>query len=202
MSTLTMPPPVGIPTFPIQKISVARYHQMIERGVYSEDDKVELIEGYIVPKMSQKPPHGGTVQNVEKKILRRLPTGWTTRSQAPITLPDSEPEPDVVAAKGDEAAYFTRHPKAADIGLLIEVSESTLKSDRGEKKRVYARAGIPVYWIVNLADHLIEVYTQPSGPTESPDYAFRQDFARDDTIPLVLDGVVVASLPVSDLLPS
>ena len=85
MSTLTMPPPVGIPTFPVQKISVARYHQMIGRGAYSEDGKVERIEGYIVPKISQKPPHSGTVQNVEKKILRKLPTGWTTRNQAPIS---------------------------------------------------------------------------------------------------------------------
>src|SRR5262245_36515017 len=123
MSTLTMPAPGGIPPFPIQKITVARYHQMIEKGVYTEDDKVELIEGYIVAKMPQNPPHGGTVQNVEKKVLRKLPTGWTTRCQAPVTLMDSEPEPDVVAVKGDEATYFKRHPKPSDIGLLVEVAE-------------------------------------------------------------------------------
>ena len=201
MSTLTMPAPVGIPPFPIQKISVARYHQMIEKGVYTEDDKVELIEGYIVSKMPHGTPHDSTMDAYEAALEGKLPSGWRIRCQRAVTLPDSEPEPDYAIVRWRTRAYALHHPTPADIGHLAEVADSSLDQDRGAKKRIYARAGIPIYWIVNLVENLIEVYTQPSGPTANPDYASRQDFARGDTIPLILDGQTICTLAVSDLLP-
>lgn len=201
MSAITLPPSSGIPSFPVQKLSVAKYHQMIQSGAYTEEDRVELIEGFIVPKMPHNPPHDGTVQNVNKKVSRRLPGGWDTRVQSSITLADSEPEPDIAVARGDETSYFTRHPEPPDIGMLVEVSDSTLAFDRNEKGRIYARASISIYWIVNLVDRIIEVYTRPSGPTAAPSYASRQDYHRGDSVPLILDGVLIASIPVADLLP-
>jgi Uma2 family endonuclease len=96
---------------------------------------------------------------------------------------------------------LTRHPTAADVGALLEVSDSTLDSDREDKCRIYARANIPVCWIVNLIDRIVEVYTLPSGPTAAPAYGQRQDYMPGDTVPLVLDGAVVAQVPVVDLLP-
>jgi Uma2 family endonuclease len=96
---------------------------------------------------------------------------------------------------------LTHHPTAGDAGLLIEVADSSLLRDQRDKTRIYARANIPCYWIVNLVDQRIEVYTQPSGPTAVPAYGAFQTYQPGDSIPLVLDGNVVASLPVADLLP-
>jgi Uma2 family endonuclease len=85
--------------------------------------------------------------------------------------------------------------------LVGEVADVSLDRDRGIKKRIYARAGIAVYWIVNLVDSIIEVYTLPSGPTEIPDYGNRQDFGIADAVPVILDGVEVGRIAVKDVLP-
>lgn len=204
MSTLTMP--VTKLKFQQQsrepfRVSVDQYQQMVQAGILGKYDRCELIEGILVAKMSRNPPHDNTLQKLDKRLDRSVPDAWQVREQKALILDDSVPEPDIVVARGDEEAYAKRHPRASDVGMLTEVSDSSLRIDR-EMGRVYARNNIPVYWIVNLVDNIIEVYTQPSGPTESPDYASRQDFARGDTIPVVLDGVTVASLPVADLLPS
>ncbi len=99
------------------------------------------------------------------------------------------------------ALYSERHPGPQDLALVVEVSESTLGRDRGLKKRVYAGAGIIVYWIVNLVDHQIEVYTDPTGPAEEPDYRRRQDYGPADELPVVIAGTEVGRLVVKDLLP-
>jgi hypothetical protein len=84
---------------------------------------------------------------------------------------------------------------------VVEVSEGTLARDRGIKKRIYARARISVYWIVNLVDHQIEVYTDPTGPAKRPTYRGEQVYKPGDSIPLVLDGKEIATIDVNDILP-
>jgi Uma2 family endonuclease len=96
---------------------------------------------------------------------------------------------------------MTRHPAPQDTGLVVEVSDSTLQDDRTLKARLYARSAIPVYWIINLIAGQVEVYTDPTGPDPSPAYRQRQDYSAADAVPLVLDGVEVARIPVRDLLP-
>jgi Uma2 family endonuclease len=123
------------------------------------------------------------------------------RIQLPVTLPDSEPEPDVSVARGDDSLYATRHPGPADLGLVVEVPDSSLAFDRDDKARIYARAGIVTYWIVNLVDRQGEVYLGPSGPSAAPAYARRQDFPAGALVPLVLDGVAAGHNAVADLLP-
>ena len=113
--------------------------------------------------MSRNPPHDAALQKGMKKWLRLLPPGWDLCVQSAVTLTESEPEPDFAVVRGDETAYLTRHPNAADIGLVVEVSDSALPGDRDDKGRIYAQAGIPCYWIVNINDRQIEVYTAPSG---------------------------------------
>jgi Uma2 family endonuclease len=184
-----------------RRFTVAEYHRLIELGVLTEDDNLELIEGYLVLKMSRKPPHDGTLHRLIKRLTRHLPAGWDLRIQSAITLTDSEPEPDLAIVREDADGYLTRHPSASDAGLVIEVADSTLAGDRADKGRVYARAGIPCYWIANLVDGQIEEYTSPSGPTALPAYAQRKDYRPGDDIPLVLGGQQVATLPVRDLLP-
>jgi Uma2 family endonuclease len=184
-----------------RRFSVAEYHKLIEIGIITEDDNLELLEGYLVHKMSHNPPHDATIQKVMKRLFRILPPDWDLRVRSAITLTTSEPEPDLAVVRGDENTYLTRHPSPADIGLVIEVADATLAGDRIDKGRIYARAGITCYWIVNLVDRQVEVYTAPSGPTASPVYSQRQDLHTGDDIPLTLDGVVAASIPVRELLP-
>ena len=103
--------------------------------------------------------------------------------------------------RGEPRDLRDRQPSPEEVVLVVEVADSTLATDQGAKKRVYARAGILVYWIANLVEGRFEVYTEPTGPAEQPDYRQRQDYGPDDEIPVVLDGAEVGRLPVVDLLP-
>jgi Uma2 family endonuclease len=200
MSTVAVPgspdPPFGGPAS-LRRFTVAEYHKLIDIGILTDEDHDEFIDGFVVLKMRDTPSHDGTVRIVSKRLDRILPAGWDCRTQSAITLADSEPQPDVALVRGDERTYLTRHPGPADVGVVIEVSDSTLARDRGDKQRIYAAAGIVCYWIVNLVQGQVEVYTGPAGTA----YALRDDYRPGDGVPLTLDGTVVASVPVADLLP-
>ena len=183
------------------RFSVARYQRMIEEGILNGEDKVELLENCVVYKMPKNPRHDGTIDLVQAALIPSLPAGWFLRIQQTVVLSDSQPEPDFAVVRGTARSYLARHPGPADVGLLIEVADSSLLRDQRDKTRIYARGGIPCYWIVNLVDQRIEVYTQPSGPVAVPAYGAFQTFQPGDAVPLVLDGSSVGSLSVTDLLP-
>jgi len=185
-----------------RRFSVPEYHKLIDIGLLTEDDNLELIEGYLVNKMSRNPPHDCCLHLISAAFTAAISGNWCVRAQSGITLDDSEPEPDVAVARGNARSYSLHHPRPSDIGTLVEVADSTLAGDRSDKGRIYARANIPVYWIVNLVDRQIEMHEQPSGPTEEPAYAKRTIYLEGDMIPLVLDGVTIATFAVQDLLPS
>jgi Uma2 family endonuclease len=174
---------------------------MIQAGILTENDPVELLEGWIVRKMPRDPSHDGTIELCEGTLRSRLPTGWKIRGQSAITTADSEPEPDIVIAAGTSRTHINRHPDPQDIAVIIEVAESSLSHDRREKGRVYARAGILCYWIINLVDRQVEVYNDPTGPDTNPAYRRRQDFGPADAVPLVVGGQQLTPIPVVDLLP-
>ena len=200
--SLAMPPTgdaLEVPEFPVRRFSVDEYRRMGETGVLTEHDRVELLEGWIVPKMNHNPRHDATVDQGDELISERLPSPWRVRVQSAVTLEDSEPEPDLAVVLGPAMRYRRRHPGPADIALLVEVSDTTLPRDR-IKCRIYARAGVAVYWIVNLLDSVVECYTDPSGPTESPGYGRRTDFGLNDSAPLVIEGAEVARISVRELL--
>lgn len=193
------------PGFPqwsgLRRFTVAEYHAMIEAGVLTSDDPVELLEGYLVLKLPQNMPHGGTIQRLNKRLVRTAPAGWEVRCQLPITLAGSEPGPDFAVVRGDDRTYDTRHPGPADFGLLIEVADSSVLIDRRDKGRIYARAGIPVYWIVNVADRQVEVYTDPQPGATPPAYAARTSYLPGQDVPILLDGQAATAIPAADLLP-
>src|SRR5207237_3370846 len=137
---------------------------LLKIGVITEDDNLELLEGYLVEKMSRNPPHDGAIDLARDVLPRALPQGWWLRPQEGVTLPDSEPEPDIAIVRGNARTDLTRQPGPADIGVVMEVSDSSLDTDRDDKSRIYARAGLPIYWIINLVAGQIEVYEPPSGP--------------------------------------
>src|SRR6266478_6207369 len=187
-TTPVLPTPPAVPTEPIWRLSIEQYHEMIRNGILTDDDPVELIEGWLVYKMPKNPSHRVVTRLIREALERLIPPGWYVDSQEPVTIGDSEPEPDVVVVRGNTRNYQDRHPGPQDLGLLVEVSDTTLARDRGSKKRLYAGASIPCYWIVNLPEGHIEVYTDPSGPGESVDYRRRQDFKRGDDVPVSIGG--------------
>ena len=190
-----------VPPEVIWRLSVDQYHAMIHAGILTDDDPVELLEGWLVAKMPKNPPHRAVTRLIRQVLERLVPAEWYVDTQEPITTDDSEPEPDVVVVRGETRHYLDRHPGLNDVGLVIEVADTTLQRDRGFKKQLYARAGIPVYWIVNLSDNQCEVYTEPSGPEPQPDYRQRQDYGASDVMPVVLAGVEVGRMAVREFLP-
>lgn len=204
-ATLAAPPapplPPVAPAGPaLYRFSVDQYHRMIEEGILGENDPVELLEGHLVLKMPRSPEHDFALSALAELLGPMKPPGFTFRGQSAATIQQSEPEPDVAIARGDRTLYRRRHPGPADTALVIEVSASSLAYDRGDKARVYARAGIPVYWIVNVIDKQVEVLTLPSGPVDAPAYAQQDVFPVGADVPVVLDGTTVGTIAVADLM--
>jgi Uma2 family endonuclease len=163
-----------------------------------EDSRVELIGGYVVNKMSQKPPHYWTVDVTEENLKAALRQGWSIRREGPARIPEfDEPEPDLAVVRGSRENYRTRHPEPADIALLVEVADTSLERDQGPKLLAYARGRIPVYWIINLVDRQVEVYTDPGTET----YDRRVDFKPGQDVPVIIDGAEVGRIAVASVLP-
>lgn len=183
-----------------RKITPKQYHSLIDSGIIYEGEPIELLEGYLVEKGMRNPPHDGGIRRLSNLLPRLLPPGWTLSVQCAISLKDSEPEPDGAVIRGDETSYDTRLPEASDFGIAIEVSDSTLAFDRSDKGRIYARAGIPEYWIINIPDRQIEVYTQPNSTAALPHYAGRALHPHGSAFTFQLDGQSV-SITVADFIP-
>jgi Uma2 family endonuclease len=183
---------------PVRRFSVAEYHRMIEDGYFASDERFELLEGWIVEKMSKNPPHEAVVAKARRVLDRRLPPKWHVRVQSAMTTSDSEPEPDLAIVSGDEMDYFGRHPGPADAALVVEVADSTLHDDQTIKYRVYAKAAVGVYWIINIPEQQIHVYEIPSGPAASPGYATPTTFVLGQAVPLAVGGIQVGPVPVSE----
>jgi Uma2 family endonuclease len=203
MSTIIAPPGAfAPPPEPMRRFTVDEYHRMLHTGILKEDDPVELLEGWLVAKMTRNPAHDTALALVHAALSAALPPAWVCRGQSAVTTSDSEPEPDVAVVRGPIRRYATSHPGPADTGMVVEAADTTLARDRTLKARLYARAAVPVYWIVNIPDRQIEVYTDPTGPgAAEPTYRQRRDFAAGAAVPLVVEGRVVATIPVAELLP-
>jgi Uma2 family endonuclease len=185
----------------LHRLTVAEYDRMIAAGILREGDPIELLEGLLVRKMTRNPPHDTALGLLEDALGTRLPRGWLRRTQCAVTTPDSVPEPDIAVVRGNARTYTTVHPGPADVGLVVEVSDSSLAQDRGQKLRIYAAAGIVLYWIVNVPDARVEVYTQPTGTGDQATYAQVQHFGPAADLVLILGGVALAPIRVSDILP-
>ena len=140
--------PVTVSTELIWRLSVEQYHAMIQAGILTEDDPVELLEGWLVTKMSKNPKHRVATRLVREALEKALPPGWYVDSQEPLTTADSEPEPEVMIVRGETRHYLDHHPGPQDIALVVEVADSSLQRDRTLKKQIYAAAGISLYWML------------------------------------------------------
>ncbi len=148
------------------KISLETWRAMLEKGILSENDRVELIEGEIFDMSPIGKLHIATVIRINQLLTMLLAKKAFVSVQNPLHLPpDSEPEPDIALLKPREDYYASQLPEAADTFLVIEVADSSLEYDREVKKPLYAKAGVPCFWLVNLQKFEIEVHTQPGRGT-------------------------------------
>lgn len=171
------------------------YDRLVAAGIFSSGDRVELLEGEIVVTFPQNPPHYTAIQLAAEALRDVFESGFTIRVQAPFNAAgDSEPEPDLAVVPGRARDYARVHPESAV--LVVEVSDSTLGHDRQRKARVYARARVSEYWIINLIDRQIEVFRGPRAEGEWENAIVFREGER--VAPLAAPA---ASIAVSDLLP-
>ncbi|MCB0062484.1 MAG: Uma2 family endonuclease [Caldilineaceae bacterium] len=183
---------------PLHRFTLDEYHWLIENGFFQPEDRLELIEGYLVETSPLGPPHAGVVDSVMEELVAKVKRRAKVRIQQPITLPQqtTEPEPDFVLARRTDT-YRARHPFPEDILLVGEVSDSTLAYDRGKKARLYAEAGIQEYWIVNVIDGVLEVYRDPIGSGNNADYRTKLTYTADETVtPLALPNCRIDLVPI------
>src|SRR6478609_9744192 len=161
----------------IRPLRRVEYDQLVALGAF-QNERIELLEGALVAMSPIGAPHSGAVQRLMRLLVLALEGRAAVRCQSPFAaLEFSEPEPDfAVVPAGD---YDLDHPSEAY--LIIEVAESSLAKDRGKKLRLYASCAIPEYWVVNLPERCIEVYTEPSPGA----YARVERFERGQSIGLV-----------------
>ena len=144
--------------------TVSDYYKMAEAGILSPEDRVELIGGEILKMSPIKSQHAGIINDLSELLILALFGRAIITVQNPLQInKQSEPEPDIIVAKYRRDKYRDDHPRPEDVLLLIEVADSSLAFDRKVKTPLYAQAGIPEYWIVNLNDRQIEIFRQPSG---------------------------------------
>lgn len=194
------PLPPAVPPFPVHRFTVEEYHRLGEIGVLTENDRVELIHGWIVPKMTLNPPHNNAVTALTELLPALAIPNTTLRVHQPITTADSEPEPDVVLAAGPRSLFKTRNPKPSEVILLVEVADSSLHEDQTTKLELYAGAKVAVYGIVNLVDRRVEVYTEPKGG-KSPTYKKQVNYGPEEEVPVVVAGQELGRIAVKELLP-
>jgi Uma2 family endonuclease len=196
----TRRPEPAIPPFPVERFTVDEYLQIVREGILPQDRRFELLEGWIVPKLSRNPPRDSALNRLQRRLILMLGDAWVVRGQSAARLSESVPEPDIAVAIGPEARYDDAHPTYAEMRIAIEVADSSLSEDRTLKLRIYARNRIPEYWIVNLVNRRVEAYKRPrSGRV--PSYRIRTIFGLKARLPVVLDGKSLGEIIVADILP-
>ncbi len=198
------PAPVEVPDGPGGSpylFTTEDFDRMIEAEVFPIEARVELWDGRIYEKMAKLQPHVVSGNKLNLALFLALPPGWFPGGENSITLgQDKVPLPDMVVFRGRPDDYNERRAGVADIGLVVELAWSSLKSDLGTRLAAYAEAGIPAYWVVNLVDGSIHVHATPV-PAERR-YASVVIHKPGESIPLILDGVEVARIAASEILPA
>lgn len=151
-------------SLPLRLWTVEEYHRMAETGILAAEERVELVAGQIIRKMSpQKTPHATAITLTRLLLEDSLGKQVLVRTQLPVTLSDrSEPEPDVAVVMADALRYLAHHPAPSEIYLIIEVADTTLKTDCDLKAKDYAHSGIKEYWVLALKKRQLHVFREPT----------------------------------------
>lgn len=178
----------------LHSFTVEEYHRMADAGIFTEDDRVELIEGEVVEMAAIGSRHAACVDTLNRRFVLGGGDRVVVRIQNPVTLGDlSEPEPDVVLATAKPGGYASAHPTVDEVLLIVEVSDSSLDFDDRVKLPLYARHGIGEVWRADLASETVAVHRDPAGESyRSVTTARRHDTLRPEALPDV-------EIPVDDL---
>jgi len=188
-----------LPPYPIYRFTVRQLIDMVDANILGKYDRVELFDGWVVPKYSQTPMHAHAANTLLQHLVGTMGDAWWTRFRAAIITRRSVFEPDI-ALVPDHPSYGNSWPHAKVAQLVAEVSDIELARDRDYKLPRYASAGVPTYWIVNLIDQRIEVYSKPVGGRR-PTYAMRRDYLHGEDVPVHVNGKKATSINASELLP-
>ncbi len=181
----------------VYRLTVEEYDRLAAAGTLV-DLRVELIDGFLVRKTIPGPPHARAVDAAHEHIDRLLPPGWWMQAETPVRIPWFDvPEPDLSIVRGRSVDYRSRHPSLGDFALLVEVADGSLELDRGGKMAAYAIGDVPIYWIINLIDRQVEVYSDPLQGR----YRSSRVFRPGQTMPLTIDGEKAGRIVVANLLP-
>lgn len=142
-----------------KRVTVAEYHGLLDTGRLAEDDRVELLEGEIVEMSPQDKPHARALARLNRIFTRALGDAFVVRPQLPLTLADSEPEPDLAVVRAEDEAAAPRHPSTAL--LVVGIADSSVQKDLERKGRIYARADVPEYWLVQVKLRSVLVLRAP-----------------------------------------
>ena len=191
-----MTPPAPPAPGAAEGYTAERYFGLVAEGALEPDDRVELLEGVIVTVSPRSPRHDAGANRAGQVLWAAVGQRAVVRVQSSLVIgPRSVPEPDVAVVAGKPQDYDTAHPTSAL--LVVEGSDTSLPQDRLTKTRIYAAAGVPEYWIVNLRDDRLEMLREPD--REGRTYRERLVAGRGERVGVVaLGGVTVA---VDDLLP-
>ena len=174
---------------------------MVASGAFTKRDRLELIEGNLVEKMTQNPPHSVTVGSCDDTIRSCCRPAGTPARRSPSASPSVTACPAGHFGDARQACGLAPPPSGpADVALVVEVADSSVEDDRAMAV-TYGGGNVPVYWPVNIRDRQIEVYTGPSGPSEPVGYRHCEVLFPGDVVTLMLEGREVARIPVADLLP-
>lgn len=161
----------------------AEYERLVEKGFFRSDERLELLDGELIVREPQGSVHAATLMHLHAVLTRAFGGGYHVRPQLPIALDAaSEPEPDLAVVPGSAKDYRDSHPSKPV--LVVEIAETSLTLDRRRKARLYASAGIPEYWILNLRDRVLEVYRQPEPGRQGGKYRSVRLFKSSAVSPL------------------
>jgi len=147
---------------PVFRLGVDAYHQMIDNGIFDQDDRVELIEGELRAMPPIKPDHAGKTNRLNRLLNLRVGDQALVTVQNPLTLPPhSEPEPDLMLLRPRDDFYERANPTPKDTLLVIEICDSSLRYDQEVKVPLYAAHGVPEVWLVDLQHRRLEIYREP-----------------------------------------
>lgn len=191
------PPP---PVFHLKKFSVEQYLRLVDSGQLDENERIELIHGWLVQKMSLNASHKTSLRNLHEALIAFAMSDLVVDNQGPVILDDSVPEPDLTISIGPAKRYTSRLPVAEEVLTIIEIADSSLDYDQTTKLELYASAGIPIYWVVNLIDKRVEVYTKPKGG-KKPGYGKVTKYKPGDDMPVMIAGKKRGTIAVSAILP-
>ncbi|MEM9274782.1 MAG: Uma2 family endonuclease [Cyanobacteria bacterium P01_F01_bin.143] len=184
-----------------KKFTIDEYHELVDLGFFTENERIELIKGEIIEMAPKRTPHSVCNSRLWKELYELIGKQAEIRVQEPIVLlTNSEPELDVVIAKKKSDNYLAAHPTTEDIILVIEISDSTLKYDQEIKLPLYAEAQINNYWIINLVANRLEVYNSPfADANDKFDYRTKNIVLPNEKI--AIPGFIDIELPLASVFP-